>query len=250
MPEKMRTRADKLAARAERKRELRSDKLSSTWGAMAFEGAGAGSRFQAGRGANGRAASSSRRNPLCPHAPGFNRTPCATARSGYDRRLRVGRNADSARDLAVALPEGDLAGEVGIVGRRLEVAVDVEGSRRDRVLAGRRPPPFEGPEPPGEPAARARPARARRRTVQLGRHPWPVVDPDLDLRDRRAPGGAQDRVAPAPARDLGRSRLQTAVPDRGERPDGPAVARLLADGHVVARHEAARVALVDDLDAV
>jgi len=50
MPEKMRTRADKLAARAKEKRELRSDKLSSTWGAMAFEGAGAGSRFQAGLG--------------------------------------------------------------------------------------------------------------------------------------------------------------------------------------------------------
>jgi hypothetical protein len=50
MPEKMRTRADNLAARAKEKRELRSDKLSSTWGAMAIEGAGAGSRFQAGLG--------------------------------------------------------------------------------------------------------------------------------------------------------------------------------------------------------
>src|SRR3954447_7764747 len=50
MPEKMRKRADKLAAREKEKRELRSDKLSSTWGAMAFEGAGAGSRSQAGLG--------------------------------------------------------------------------------------------------------------------------------------------------------------------------------------------------------
>src|SRR4051794_22711692 len=38
MPEKMRTRADKLAARAKRKRELRSDKLSSTWGADGVRG--------------------------------------------------------------------------------------------------------------------------------------------------------------------------------------------------------------------
>ena len=49
MPEKMRT-AGRYRAARKGKRELRSDKLSSTWGAMAFEGAGAGSRSQAGLG--------------------------------------------------------------------------------------------------------------------------------------------------------------------------------------------------------
>ena len=50
MPEKMRTAGTYRSRSAKEKRELRSDKLSSTWGAMAFEGAGAGSRFQAGLG--------------------------------------------------------------------------------------------------------------------------------------------------------------------------------------------------------
>ena len=51
------------------------------------------------------------------------------------------------------------------------------------------------------------------------------------------------------AGDLGRSGLQPVVPDARERPDGLAVARLLANRHVLARHEAAAIVLVADLDA-
>ena len=57
-------------------------------------------------------------------------------RQGRHRpRLRIGRsrvwsrsgNENAARDVSVALPEGHLAGEEGIVRRRLYVAVGVEG---------------------------------------------------------------------------------------------------------------------------
>ena len=57
-------------------------------------------------------------------------------RQGRHRpRLRIGRsrpwsrsgNENLACDVSVTLPEGDLAGEEGIVRRRLHVAVGVEG---------------------------------------------------------------------------------------------------------------------------
>ena len=94
------------------------------------------------------------------------------------------------------------------------------------------------------------PLRLRAWSVsQVRLEPGAVVDPHLDGRDRRAPCGAEDGVALAVSRDLCRRRLQTIVVDRRERPDGLAIPGLLADRHVVPRHEPPAVAAVADLDA-
>src|SRR3954465_14000949 len=71
MPEKMRTRADKLAARAKEKRELRSDRPSSPGGAMALGAAGAGSRFKAGLGGEWPGREKLATKPPMPTAVGF-----------------------------------------------------------------------------------------------------------------------------------------------------------------------------------
>ena len=58
-------------------------------------------------------------------------------------------NDDSTGYMAVALRVGSLAGEEGVVRRRLHVAIDLERPRRDFVLARGGRPPVEPPEPPG-----------------------------------------------------------------------------------------------------
>ena len=71
------------------------------------------------------------------------------------------------------------------------------------------------------------------------------------LRRRRSahPRPRQERVVIPPTHDLRWRRLEAIVPHSAECPERLAVALLLADGHIVARHEAPRVALVQHLDA-
>jgi hypothetical protein len=68
---------------------------------------------------------------------------------GGKRSRELSGNDDSTGYVAVALPVGSLAGEEGVVRRRLHVAIDVERPRRDFVLARGGRPPVEPPEPPG-----------------------------------------------------------------------------------------------------
>src|SRR5436190_21177211 len=106
------------------------------------------------------------------------------------------------------------------------------------MLAGGRHSPVERPESPRQ-AARVPPVchgpeRPRR-------HPRPAVDPHLHSFDWRTPGCAKNDVAAAPTYDLRRSRLEPEVPHRAECPKWiAAVAMLLADGHVIPRHEVSR----------
>src|SRR6185503_5563152 len=68
--------------------------------------------------------------------------------------------------------------------------------------------------------------------------------------DWRTPGCAKNDVAAAPTYDLRRSRLEPEVPHGAEGPQWiAAAAMLLADGHVIPRHEVSRMALVAHLDA-
>src|SRR5829696_1722868 len=72
--------------------------------------------------------------------------PAGLARPGH---LGSG-DAHAAGDLAVALPERLLAGQERVMRVRLHLAVSVDGSRGDRVLAGGRRSPVVGPEGPSE----------------------------------------------------------------------------------------------------
>ena len=67
---------------------------------------------------------------------------------GGKRSRELSGNNDSTGYVAVALPVGSLAGEEGVVRRRLRVAIDVERPRRDFVLTRGGRPPVEPPEPP------------------------------------------------------------------------------------------------------
>ena len=91
------------------------------------------------------------------------------------RSRELSGNDDSTGYLAAALPVGSLAGEEGVVRRRLHVAVDVERPRRDFVLARGGRPPVEPPEPPGV-ATGLFPAW--RRGIEPRRHPGFIVDLD------------------------------------------------------------------------
>ena len=97
-------------------------------------------------------------------------TPRRLSRPGIgERPAPVGGAAGDqhpAGDLAVALPERDLAREVRIVRRRLDVAVDVERPRRDRCSPAAGLPQSQRPEPPGEPL---RPCGRRAGGRQRGR---------------------------------------------------------------------------------
>src|SRR5215213_8274763 len=107
----------------------------------------------------------------------------------------------STGDLAVALPVGPLAGQEGIIRRRLLVTVDVERPGVDRVGARGGSPPVELPERPGE---LGRSPLLWLVALEPGLQPGSVVDSDLYPSDRRPPGGTQDGVLVAPTRDLGR----------------------------------------------
>ncbi len=89
----------------------------------------------------------------------------------------------------------------------------------------------------------------RDRPEEPRRHPRSVVDADFHRRDRRTPGGAKDDVAVVSTYDFCWGRLEAIVPHGAECPERLAVALLLADGHVVSRHEVPRMALVAYLDA-
>jgi hypothetical protein len=59
-------------------------------------------------------------------------------------------NEDPTGYMPVALPESPAASEEGGVRRGLDVAINIEGPRRDLVLAGSWRPRLERPKPPGE----------------------------------------------------------------------------------------------------
>ena len=52
--------------------------------------------------------------------------------------------------MPVALPKSPSASEEGVVRRGLDVAINIEGPRRDLVLAWSWRPPIERPKPPDE----------------------------------------------------------------------------------------------------
>ena len=102
--------------------------------------------------------------------------------------------------MPVALPKSPSASEEGVVQRGLDVAIKVEGPRRDLVLAGSWRPPVERPKPPGEAMGLL---RRWRRAVEPRCHPRPAVDLDLHRRDRCAPGSALDGVPEVATCDFG-----------------------------------------------
>src|SRR3982751_6538164 len=112
--------------------------------------------------------------------------------------------AYSAGDLAVVLPVGAAAGQVGILGWRLHLAVGVEGAGSHGVLAGCGRTPALRPDAPGEAGALSWP-------VQGGGLPAAAVDLRLDPGDRRAPCGTEDGVPVTATGDLGRARLEAGV---------------------------------------
>src|SRR5437879_6495696 len=59
-------------------------------------------------------------------------------------------DADAAGDLSVALPIGVLAGDPGVVLRRLDIPLGVNGARGDGVLARGRVGPLQRPQLPGK----------------------------------------------------------------------------------------------------
>src|SRR5215213_9314294 len=153
-------------------------------------------------------------------------------------------DVDVPGDLAVALPERGLAGQEGIVWRRLDLTVFGDGPRGDGVLTRGRRAPFGGPEGPRELATLALIVKEGRRL------PGSFVDPDLDPLEGSSPGRTHDLVRVTLFGHLRRGGLEPAVPDRGEGPDTLPIAFFFPDGHVVARHEIALVAAVAHLDAV
>src|SRR4029450_9588366 len=110
------------------------------------------------------------------------------------------------------------------------------------MLAGGRQSPVERPELPRQ-ATRAPPACHR--PEEPRRYPRSVVDTNLHGLDRRAPCRAKNDVAAAPTDALRRSRLEPEMPYGAECPKWiAAAAMLLADAHIIPRHEVSRMALV------
>lgn len=79
--------------------------------------------------------------------------------------------------------------------------------------------------------------------------PRSTVNLNLYRRNGRSPRSAPDGISSVPADDPARSRLQQDVAHRRECPHGLTVALLLTNVDIVPRHEAARISLVDYLDA-
>src|SRR5690348_3507143 len=76
-----------------------------------------------------------------------------------------------------------------------------------------------------------------------------MINLHLHRRDRGAPCSAFNRiVAVCATRDVTRRGFKTEASHSAEGPDGLAGALLLADGDIVARHEAVSVALVSYLN--
>src|SRR5213083_2442252 len=102
--------------------------------------------------------------------------------------------------------------------------------------------PGQRPELPGEVSSKS--------LVNRRRPPRSIVDLDLDVGDRGAPGGPHDPISAVLACHPGGRRLEPRLAYRSLGPDRLPVALLLADGHIIARHELAHEPRVDHLDAV
>src|SRR5260221_8182882 len=93
-----------------------------------------------------------------------------------------------------------------VVHRGLNIPAVINRARPDRVLPGTGLRPVERPDLPGKLGLLA--------MIDGRRRPCSVVDLDLHLCDRCAPGGADDSVVVAETSDPCRGRLQPGAADR------------------------------------